>query len=81
MRVAHADTDRVISALEEIFAEELEVEREIPLYKIWKKEDDEKRKLEATQAKAEAENETTSNQSKSLRAFWMRLIRKGSKET
>lgn len=60
IRVPYADTDRVISALEKIFAEELGVHKEEPLWRIWKDQDDAKRKLEAEEKAEESTKEEES---------------------
>ena len=70
MRIPYADTDRVISALEKIFAEELGVRKEEPLYRIWKEQDDAKRAVEEQEtAKEEKSSDTPAN-------FLMKIIRR-----
>lgn len=61
MRIPYADTDRVISALEKIFAEELGVRKEEPLYRIWKEQDDAKRAVEAAEEQETAKEEKSSD--------------------
>ena len=71
IRVPYADTDRVISALEKIFAEELGVRREEPLWRIWKDQDDEKREVEAAQKEEAVAQETDKD---SAATFLMKLL-------
>lgn len=61
MRVPYADTDRVISALEKIFAEELGVQKEEPLWRIWKDQDDAKRAVEAAEEQETSKEEKPSD--------------------
>ena len=71
MRIPYADTDRVISALEKIFAEDLGVQKEEPLWRIWKDQDDAKHKLESEEKAEESakEEELAAN-------FLTRIIRR-----
>ncbi len=71
IRVPYADTDRVISALEKIFAEELGVRKEEALWRIWKDQDDAKREIEAAKEKEQTVEKESSD---SAANFLMRIL-------
>lgn len=68
-RVAYAETDRVISALEKIYAFELGVELEKPLWRIWKEQDESERCKEQQEAASETPKE------KSAASFLQKIIK------
>lgn len=70
-RVPYADTDRVIASLDKIFADELGVEHELMLRRLWQDQDDAKRELEKQNKAEEAPEEKSSAAN-----FLMKIIRR-----
>lgn len=70
-RVPYADTDRVIASLDKIFADELGVEHELMLRRIWQDQDEAKRALEKQNC-----SEESSEKESSAANFLMKILGK-----
>lgn len=71
-RVPYADTDRVIASLDKIFADELGVEHELMLRRLWQDQDEAKRALEKQNA-----SEESSEKESSAANFLMKILGRG----
>lgn len=70
-RVPYADTDRVIASLDKIFADELGVEHELMLRRLWQDQDEVKRELEKQNC-----SEESSEKESSAANFLMKILGK-----
>lgn len=71
-RVPYADTDRVIASLDKIFADELGVEHELMLRRLWQDQDEAKRELEKQNS-----SEESSEKESSAANFLMKILGRG----
>lgn len=71
-RVPYADTDRVIASLDKIFADELGVEHELMLRRLWQDQDEAKRALEKQNT-----SEESSEKESSAANFLMKILGRG----
>ena len=71
-RVPYADTDRVIASLDKIFADELGVEHELMLRRLWQDQDEAKRELEK-----QNRSEELSEKESSAANFLMKILGRG----
>lgn len=71
-RVPYADTDRVIASLDKIFADELGVEHELMLRRLWQDQDEAKRALEKQNS-----SEESSEKESSAANFLMKILGRG----